>query len=88
MAAGKRCSAGRLTEARPQHLGAECGDGSGREARGAQPRRSSAGRGEGPFEWDLLVEQHAEQKGERVLAQQPVGVGVAGDREGARPAGG
>ncbi|GHH74639.1 hypothetical protein GCM10017772_28830 [Promicromonospora soli] len=30
---------------------------------------------------ELLVEKHSDQEGERVVAQQPVRVGVAGDPE-------
>ena len=42
----------------------------------------AVGRRERRLHRDLLVQQHAEQQRERVVDEQAIGVGVAGDREG------
>ena len=59
-----------------ERLGVVLGERAGVEVVHAEALRQPGGPGEGPLHGELLVEQHADQQGERVAVEQRVGVGV------------
>ena len=79
MLPGKRCSAGGVRKA----VSSASGSIVAIAAASSEPMRarSSYGPGERLLDGDLLVEREADQQRERVLRDEAVGVGVAGERE-------
>jgi hypothetical protein len=81
---------GRAGEHGGEGLGVVLGERPGVEPLHAEAPGEAGRSGEGPLHGELLVEQHADQQGERVAVEQRVGVGVlrelqhgSSDRRGA-----
>ena len=73
---------GRAAEDLDERLGVVCGELAGVELGDAEPLRDQARAGERALHRELLVQQHADQQGQRIAVEQRVGVGVLGDTEG------
>ena len=70
----------RLEKTAAELVGPHRGDG-GRVQLAAEAVPQVPGRAEGLLQRDLLVQDHADQEGERVLGEELVGLGVAGEME-------
>jgi hypothetical protein len=71
---------GRLLERGEELVGIVGGDRGGLDR--ARALLDLEGAGEGGLHRDLLIQQHAHEQGERVVAEEGVGGGVSGDVKG------
>ncbi len=84
---GYRCSAGLARNTASSAAGSIAAISAASRWSDAQPPLEQERRAEGPLHRDLLVEQHPDQHGERLLREQPVGLGVGREVQRVGPVG-